>query len=199
VAGGDRIFIRTRFFQRGVGNMNRFRMSIALKGMFLIPFLCLSISAQTQTSPEEGASKTAEGVVSEIYKLVTFEAGKTPDWEKVKSLFISNAVIVLRTSRSGTTVFSVEGFVDDFVNFIERANAKQTGFAERIIRTKPLVFGDMANILVLYEARIPGSTRPPQQGVDSFLLIKKEGRWRIVAITNEIPTPDNPIPAELRD
>ncbi|MHC4349759.1 MAG: hypothetical protein ACYS15_14665, partial [Planctomycetota bacterium] len=102
----------------------------------------------------------------------------------------------------------------------ERADAGRTGFTERIIRTKPMVFGDMAHVLVLYEASIPGSPRPPSlrrqlrlqdaavrdnaavrvmQGVDSFSLIKKHGRWWIAAITNEIPGPDRPIPAQLRD
>ena len=167
--------------------------------LFLISFFHLSLSAQAQTLSEGKELGTAESVVTELYKLVTFETGSTPDWQKVKSLFIDEAIIVLRTSRENTTIFSVEGFIDDFINFIERANVKQTGFVEKIIRMKQMVFGDMAHFLVLYEAHIPGSQRPPQQGVDSFLLIKKDGRWWIEAIANEIPTPDNPIPAELQD
>lgn len=31
-----------------------------------------------------------------------------------------------------------------------------------------------------------------------FLLIKKNGRWWIVAVTNELPTPERPIPPELK-
>jgi len=84
--------------------------------------------------------------------------------------------------------------VDDFINFIERAEVEKTGFKEEIIRMKPLVFGDMASIWVLYEASIPGSQRPPQQGIDFFSLIKKEEQWFIVSITNEIPTPERPVP-----
>jgi len=104
---------------------------------------------------------------------------------------------VLRTSRDQSTIFSVDGFVDDFQKFIKRANIEKTGFVEKIINMKTLVFGDMAQSMVLYEASIPGSERPPQKGVDNFLLIKKDNRWWIVAITNEIPTPKNPVPAEL--
>lgn len=64
---------------------------------------------------------------------------------------------------------------------------------------KPTVFGDIAHVWVLYEAVIPGSGRPPQQGVDSFELIRRDGRWWIATITNEIPTPERPIPSELRE
>ncbi len=115
----------------------------------------------------------------------------------MKSMFIHDAVIVLRTSREASTIFNVEGFILDFITFIEKAKVRETGFEEKIIRVKPLVFGDIANILVLYEAHIPGSKRPPQAGVDNFSLIKKEGRWWIASIIKEIPTTGCPLPAEL--
>lgn len=154
------------------------------------------LSAQTPGTDE--ALQTAEGVVTRLYELVTFEAGNPPDWDRVRSLFLDDAVIVLRTTRTATTVFDVDGFVNDFVTFIERPMVKERGFAEKILRTKPTIFGDMAHMWVLYEASIPGSPRAPQQGVDSFSLIRRQGRWWIAAVTNEIPGPDRPLPAELR-
>jgi len=147
-----------------------------------------------------GAQDTAsaEGVVQELYDLVTFPAGETPDWDKGRSLFLPEAVVVLRTSRTGNTVFSVEGWVQDFVTFIERANVTVTGFVERIVRTQATEFGDIAQVWVLYEAEIPGSGRPAQQGVDSFHLVRRDGQWLIASIVNEIPTPDRPVPEVLR-
>ncbi len=152
----------------------------------------------TPAEPQEDDFATAGGVVNALYEAVTFDAGTTPDWDHVRSMFIDQAVIVLRTSREGTTMFDVEGFVGDFVSFIERANVGETGFKETIIRTTEMVFGDMAHVLVLYEASIPGSARPPQQGVDSFQLIRQDARWWIVSVTNEVPTPDRPVPSVLR-
>jgi hypothetical protein len=164
--------------------------------IFLV--LIFSFSLSSQSLANENAFDTAEGVVQKLYDLVTFDAGSTPDWDKVKSLFIDEGVVVLRSSRDNLTVFTVQGFVDDFVNFIEKAKVVETGFKEEIKRMKPMVFGDIATVLVLYEASIPGRKRPPQLGVDSFSLIKKDGRWQIVSIINEIPTPGNPIPEELQ-
>lgn len=162
--------------------------------IFCLPF---ALAAQAPRTSGEGPEATAEGVVTELYDLVTFDAGTTPDWDKVRSLFLDEAIIVLRTTRTESTQFTLEGFVQDFVNFIERANVEQTGFVEEIIRMESMVFRDIAHVLVLYEAHIPGRDRPPSQGVDSFQLIKKDGRWWIVSITNDVPNPDNPVPAEL--
>lgn len=161
--------------------------------------LCGSVWAQEQPQPRTDPFGTAEGLVAELYKSVTFPAGTTPDWERVRTMFIPGAIVVLRTSRDKSTVFSVDSFVGDFVAFIVRADARKTGFTERIIRMRPMVFRDIAHVLVLYEASIPGSGRPPQQGVDSFELIRQAGRWWIVSITNDLPTPDQPIPRELRE
>ena len=159
--------------------------------------LFFNYSSFSQSGEKEDNLQTPESLVRGLYTLVTFEPGITPDWEKVKSMFINEAVIVLRTSRDSTTQFTVNTFVNDFINFIERADAIQTGFSEKIIRIEKIVFGDIAHFLVLYEASIPGSSRPPMQGVDSFQLVKKDGRWWIVSVINEIPTPDNPVPAIL--
>jgi hypothetical protein len=160
--------------------------------------LCLSLApAAGSEEPPRAEPETAEAVVRALYDLVTFEAGATPEWDRVRSLFVEEAVVVLRTSREKSTLFSVEGFVEDFVRFIEQGNVGRTGFQERILRLRPTVFGDIAHVLVLYEATIPGSSRPPQKGVDSFHLARRDGRWRIVSILNEVPTPERPLPDAL--
>jgi len=176
--------------------MNRIRKTHFWSGIICVLVVFFSISPESLANDQPYAAP--EDVVKLLYNLVTFDAGSTPDWDQVKSLFIDKGVVVLRTSRTDTTVFSVQGFVDDFVNFIERAQVIKTGFKEEIKRMKPMIFGDIATVLVLYEASIPGRKRPPQQGVDSFSLIKKDGRWWIVSIINEIPTPSRPIPQELQ-
>ena len=170
--------------------------NIILRGLCLGLLVLLALPSLSMG--DENPFDTAEGVVRELYDLVTFNAGSTPDWDQVKALFIDKAIVVLRTSRDDSTVFTLQGFVDDFVSFIDRAKVIETGFKEEIKRLKSMVFGDIATVLVLYEASIPGRKRPPQQGVDSFALIKKDGSWKIVSIINEIPTPNRPVPEELR-
>ncbi|MBZ5497039.1 MAG: methyltransferase domain-containing protein [Acidobacteriia bacterium] len=141
---------------------------------------------------------TAEGVVAQLYRLVSFRAGKEVDWELVKDLFIPEAVIVLRASRTATSVFNRAGFVADFAAFIKSAKLEEQAFEERILASRTQVMGDVARSLVLYAADIPADSRPPQQGLDSFLLMKKDGQWRIVSIVNELVGPGVPVPEELR-
>jgi hypothetical protein len=168
-----------------------------LHGLLALAAALLMLAGPVSAQADPDAA-TAEGLVRALYDRVSSEPGTTPDWDDVRSAFLPQAIVVLRTSRDSTTVFTLEGFVQDFVNFIERANVKETGFRERVVKTQATVFGDLAHVLVLYEAQITGSPRPPQQGVDSFQLIRRQSRWWIVSVTNELPNPSRPIPAELQ-
>lgn len=167
---------------------------------FLIAVLVgalLQPKASAQTSQVNKAFDTPEGLITAIYDAVTFPAGRTPDWEYVRSMFIEEAIVVLRTSPDGSTVFSVDGFVQDFVTFIEEGNVTETGFTEDVIKMNTMTFGDIAHVLVLFESSIPGK-RPPTPGVDSFQLIRRDGRWWIASVTNERPAEGRPIPDELQ-
>jgi len=161
------------------------KISLIIFVSLLLVLSNISLNASSISGEEEKTSP--ENPVTEIYALVTFEAGERPDWEKVKSLFIDDAVIVLRTSRTAQTVFSVEGFVNDFIKFINDAKCDETGFTENVLNVKSVEFGDIAHCFVAYEAHIPGRQMTPQQGLDSFQLIKKDGEWKIVSIINEVP------------
>ncbi len=46
---------------------------------------------------------------------------------------------------------------------------------------------------------INGSKTPARQGIDTFQLIRDAGEWRIISVTNDRPSPDNPIPTALFD
>ncbi|UCG76901.1 MAG: hypothetical protein JSV95_06365 [Gemmatimonadota bacterium] len=176
------------------------RLTVLRTSLVMLPlWIALEGSAPARGAPGplNRLEETPEGVVARLYEMVTFPAGSVPDWDEVRSLFIDEAVVVLRTARDETTLFSLDGFIADFVAFIERAGVERTGFSERVIRMKSTVFGDIAHVLVLYEASIPGSARPPQQGVDSFQLIRRHGRWLIASVVNELPAPGRPVPPEL--
>jgi endonuclease/exonuclease/phosphatase family metal-dependent hydrolase len=152
---------------------------------------------------ESGAPDQA---VARLYDLVSASSGSTPDWNKVRDCFVSQAAVVLRTSRNATTVFSLDGFIKDFVDFYEKPFVRGTttlypnksGFTEKVLKSKSWEFRDMAQVLVLYEASIAGDSRPAQRGIDNWLLSRRDGRWLVVAVTNELVTPDHPVPPELQ-
>ena len=97
---------------------------------------------QAQVPSDAGAADGPEDVVAEIYELVSFGAGDTPDWDEVRSLFIPEAVIVLRTLVVTGVVLVMAGYlygshpfltserkytalrgeVDNFIELVRRLN-----------------------------------------------------------------------------
>jgi protein-L-isoaspartate O-methyltransferase len=158
--------------------------------------------SQTLSSPQPAGE-----FVAGIYGLVSSSGGKLPDWDKVRSCFSKEAVIVLRTSRTSFTTFSVDGFIRDFTDFYEkplRVGASDvvprvSGFKERVVRMKAWEYGEMAHVLVLYEAQVTAPGAPVQRGLDSWLLIARDGKWSVAAITNEVVRAAHPLPPELRE
>lgn len=154
--------------------------------LFILIFISnYSISQKIFNDPEE--------LVRALYDEVTFGTAETPNWDLAKSMFLEEAIVVLRYSRDSMAVFNVQEWVDDFVSFIDNYNIAETGFQEKILGVESFIYGDIASINVLFESHIPGTTRR-DKGIDIFQLIKENGRWLIVSIVNERPLVGGPVP-----
>jgi hypothetical protein len=176
--------------------MKTFQLLMVLTiGVLLFPPR-INGQAALDSLADDARFRTPQNVVTELYKLVTFESGKMPDWEEVKSLFIEEAVIVLRLGPATMRTFNRQSFVDYFIYDIKRSNLLESGFTENIIKTQMEVIKDIAHCFVLYEVSVPGrfDNKPVNRGIDSIHLIKKNDHWLIASIINEGFRMSDPLP-----
>jgi hypothetical protein len=166
--------------------------------VFVLVFLTL-IVADGWTTVEEEVFMDPESLVRGLYTAVTFDAGSVPDWDYVSKFFTPEAVIAVRMTRTSMAVLNVEEFVKWFDDDVKKYKMNERGFEESIEKIKLTVFGDMAHCFVVYKARFKTPENSPGQlGLDSWGLMKKDGRWWIVSVTNDVVTPQRPLPEELR-
>lgn len=148
---------------------------------------------------DESVFSDPESLVRGLYASVTFQPGTLPDWEYVRSFFIPEAVFGVRKTRTLMEVLDLDGFVDWWLEDIEKHKLKERGLEEAVEKMKMTVYGNIAHCFVVYKVRIlTPADSPGQLGLDSFGLMKKDGRWWVVSITNDVVTPQNPLPEELR-
>lgn len=140
--------------------------------------------------------RSPEELVTQIYGEVSKTGDSAPDWAAVRSRFHPQAVIVLRASRDETRLMTVDEFIEDFVAFYDRIGP-ETGFTETVISTSTMVYGNVANCSVVYEAAVGGSERPPQRGLDIWQLMFREGRWSVISVVNESEVAAGPIPESV--
>jgi hypothetical protein len=161
-------------------------------------FLLLPIITFGQTIPNT-AEEEAVAMIKQIYTEVSGQSDEQVDWDKVRSLFVKEAVIVLQTSQEESTQMTLEDFIQDFKDFYASSAVGESGFKEVVLRVNSQVYKDMASIGVVYEASILDSERPPQKGIDFWLLQRMEPGWKIIAVTNQIILPGEEIPGMFDD
>lgn len=154
--------------------------------------LLISSAALSQT-PSASADEAGK-MIRQIYEDVSSDGNVLPDWDRIRSYFVDEAIVVLRTSREGNTQFTLEEFIQDFKDFYQRPDLDDSGFREEVLQLKANVYHDIAFMAVIYEARILNSDRPPTKGVDFWLLANREGTWKVVSVVNEIIRPGEALP-----
>lgn len=150
------------------------------------------VSGQAEMNPGE---EHLSASIHQIYKDVSGENASQIDWARVRSYFAADAIVVLRTSATATRQFTVDGFIRDFQDFYENPVVKGNGFKEEVIALDAEVYKEMAFVKVVYEATILNTERPPQRGLDYWLMVQREGTWKVLAVTNEILSPGEELPA----
>jgi len=144
---------------------------------------------------EDGPFADPETLVTGVYGAVSGSFAEQPDWDFIRSHFDPKALIVLRSSREGSTLHDVDGFIKDFTDFYGSIS-EQEGFKETVVSVKALVYGNIAHCFVVYEAEVLGTDRGPQRGLDSWHLMKRDGRWWVVSVVNDSEPASGPIPKE---
>lgn len=166
----------------------------------LIIFLATTTgTADNNVNTDESVYGDPESLVRGLYASVTFEPGTLPDWDYVRSFFIPEAVFGVRKTRTLMEVLDLDGFIDWWLEDIAKHKLKERGLEESVEKMRMTAYGNIAHCFVVYKVRIlTPADAPGQLGLDSFGLMKKDGRWWIVSITNDVVTPQNPLPDFLR-
>ena len=169
-----------------------FRMRAA--GLACLIAAAVVSPARAQTEVADADQRSVEQVVRDVYDLVSWTDGKTPDWEVVRDVFIPEAIVVLRYPPE-LKVMSVDGFLLDWLRFENQlAAGGVTGFLETVVSARATEFGDIAHVHVVYKSSVPDTGRPARPGVDLWSLIRVDGRWKVVSVVNELPGDDLPVP-----
>lgn len=161
----------------------------------ILSFCCIGILIPVFSQQAQSNENEVISMVTQIYKEVSGSDKEAVDWYKVRSNFVDEAVIVLRSSRETCTQFTLDEFIQDFLDFYDSPRLGDSGFKEEVLQLESEVFHDMAFVAVLYAASILDSDRPAQKGIDFWLLTRKADGWKVVSVTNEIVRPDGKLPA----
>ena len=158
-----------------------------------------SATSSTAQEADPADVSSIEAIIAATYESIEREPGGQFDWDRFRSLFIPQAVLIPNTEqRQGH--FDVQT-PEDFVTWIEGATqiggANDRGFAEEGYHNEIDQYGDVANVMSSYQKHFWGETRILGRGVNSFQLVRNGGRWWITGIAWDENYAAGPIPEKF--
>lgn len=121
-----------------------------------------------------------------LYQAFSFESGKEPDWNTIRSLALEHAVFVsapaTNVKRKGV---GIDSFINDYKTYVENSPIRKTGYHEHIIDMHIQRINTVANVTVIFKAIVPGINKPRKMGMDNIQLLLDNGVWKIVAFTTQ--------------
>ena len=139
--------------------------------------------------------ESMDAIIAAVYDVISGPAGEKRDWDRMRSLFIPEAVIMPSgqnpdTKEVGYRHWSLGDYIDQ-----AGSNLEKDGFFEVEVARKTEQYGTIAHVFSTYESRRKQEDEKPfMRGINSIQLLKGKDRWYIVSIFWMGETKDYPIP-----
>jgi hypothetical protein len=124
--------------------------------------------------------ESIDGIVAALYDVISGEAGKPRDWNRMRSLFAPEGRLMAVGARPEGAYALRAMTVEDYIGRNSKAFATM-GFFEREAARTTETFGQIVHVFSTYESRhAANDAKPFQRGINSIQLYNDGKRWWIV-------------------
>ena len=174
---------------------SQYRYAPMTRTLLACLLLGLATPLAAQHRPADVASP--EAIVAAAYEAIQRAPGESYDWTRFRSLFLPQARLIPNTEQRGGAfvVHTPDEFAALVDSFTVVGGPQDRGFAEEQIHAEVEQYGDVAQVFSTYQKRFYDSDEILGRGINSFQLVRHDGRWWIVGIVWDEETGAGPIPA----
>jgi hypothetical protein len=153
------------------------------------------IAAAKDSIPANPADVSSmDGILAALYDVISGPAGKTRNWDRMRTLFLPEARLIPTGRRPDGTVSRRVLSVEDYITNIG-PRLEKDGFYELEIGRTVEQYGGIVHVFSAYAAkRKPEDAAPFMRGINSIQLHNDGKRWWIVTVFWENESPNNQIP-----
>ncbi|MEX0748074.1 MAG: hypothetical protein WD275_08750 [Rhodothermales bacterium] len=164
---------------------------------FLAFCLALVLVYRPAVAQYESDVESPESIVLATYASIARAPGENFQWDRFRSLFISQATLIPNLEQTGGefVIHSPESFIALVDSFSTIGGPNDRGFAEEEVHHKVDRYGDVAQVFSTYQKHFWGEEQILGRGINSFQLVHNGGRWWIVSIVWDEESGAGPIPA----
>ena len=151
----------------------------------------LIIAAAIAASPQSKADLAGiNQAIQGVYDVISGPPGQKRDFDRMRSMFAPGATLKA-IGPKGLRGGSLEDYISRNAAILEKE-----GFTERELGRRVEVWGGLAPAWSAYDGRTANGSFH-ERGINSFQLVKVDGKWLVASILWQEETPANPLPAGL--
>ena len=154
----------------------------------MIAILLAAAAAAPQVPKSDMAG--IDAAIRGVYEVISGPPGQKRDFDRMRSLFAPGATLKA-IGPKGLRGGSLEDYISRNKDVLEKM-----GFTERELGRRMEVWGGLATAWSAYDGRTADGSFH-ERGINSFQLVKVDGKWLVASILWQEATPDNPLPANL--
>jgi hypothetical protein len=156
----------------------------------MIAHLLAAAAAAVAPAPSQADLAGIDAAIRGVYEVISGPPGQKRDFDRMRSLFAPGATMKA-IGPKGLHGGSVEDYIARDKDILERE-----GFTERELGRRLELWGGLATAWSSYDGRTANGSFH-ERGINSFELVKIDGKWLIASILWQEETPDNPLPRDL--
>ena len=147
-------------------------------------------AAVAAASPSKADLAAIDQAIRGVYEVISGPPGQKRDFDKMRTMFAPNATLKA-IGPKGLRGGSLEDYISRNAAVLEKE-----GFTERELGRRVELWGGLATAWSAYDGRTAtGSFH--ERGINSFQLVKIDGKWLVASILWQEETPANPLPTNL--
>jgi len=131
--------------------------------------------------------KAINDTIRGVYDVISGPPGQKRDFDRMRSLFAPGATLKA-IGPKGLRGGSLEDYISRNSAILEKE-----GFTERELGRRVELWGGLATAWSAYDGRTANGSFH-ERGINSFQLVKVDGKWLVASILWQEETPDNPLP-----
>ena len=157
----------------------------------MIGISALALAAAGAAQQPLVADRTGiDEAIRSVYEVISGPPGQKRDFDRMRTLFAPGATL-RAIGPKGVRGGSLEDYIARNGEVLER-----DGFTERELGRRIEIWGGLATAWSAYDGRTSNGSFH-ERGINSFQLVKINGKWLVASILWQEETPQNPLPAQL--
>lgn len=171
------------------------RMSLVLALVLLPRPAALPAQEADRVGVDPADVESVDSIIEAVYDVISGPAGVERDWDRMRSLFLSDARLIPSFPGLDNAFAYRSMSVEDWIEGATEYFAENAFFEAEIHRVDER-YGHISHAFSTYESRTEVDGEPFARGINSFQLLNDGERWWVVNIFWQGESEAEPIPRE---